>query len=156
MATTNDLSDSSLFDQVTLDLIRKILTSTKKPSPINNSHKIMIARSDQLRAINDASDKKLLSLLMTVKSYAPVDHSILFLLKAHEKGLSADALEVLEVIISEELQVVGKDLMDILAKSEEMPMSWAVSLFGDEAELRHQAAVAQKSSIDLNRLRGFK
>ena len=152
-----DLNKSPFFDKRLIPLVQKILFfQESNASIISGFEKSVLKRSDEIRKLDNSLDRKLINLLSRVQRFTPLEDVLFFLLESQKRDQVEDAREALEAIISEEFLVDKEGLKEIFRKGKEMPMSWAVTLYGDEGAERQETPSVNKSSIDLSKLRNFK
>lgn len=155
-----DLSNSKLFDDRVLDLVRSIFYyGSNNFRPINGNEARLLKMTDDLKKINlmikDDSSKfnDLIHLLTELKPYIPLTDLLFFLISCKRKKMFDDALQVINMIKMAETVFSGNDLKKILDEADEIPMVFAVAMLGDDVATREEVKRVETSSIDLGRMR---
>lgn len=151
-----DLNKSTFFDKRITDFVRKLLYNPYKATPISNFEIQLQERIEELISLNSYLKGDLVNLLEQSKNYIPMTDSLFFLLHAQKIGEIDEAKEALTVATYEKKSLDRESLKTLLKESKQTPMSWAVSLIGENEDERYQEQPKTKSGIDLSRLRDFK
>jgi hypothetical protein len=151
------LSLDALLEEKRINKYLEDLIKNKKRTPITQSEVFLSSNSDRIQALDMDISGKLIEILNHTSGLVRTVDATSFLLASTTVGKLDEAYETLEVIAARRLTVSGKDLRQILKDSDDMPLSWAVTLLGSEDDEDDEPVIpVNKSSIDLDRLHSFK
>lgn len=148
-----DLNSDPFFDKRVIDLVRALTNGSNPRMSISGVETAIFRLRDRVVALNEEMDGGLVVLLNNTRSMVAPHDALFFLLKSSEKNCLLDARRALNVAVQESMHLDAKTLQAILANQSEMPMEWAIGIFGESNYNRDEPITKQQSSIDLNKMR---
>lgn len=152
------LNNSTFFDDRTISFLRKLFNSNGKVAPLSGNEQKFLDRSDELFAMNEHFDGRLVTNLSKYKNYAPVVDAVFFLLEAQKRDILDQADGILQMAVREEQVLTSAELGESLEEVESMTADWIVNLFGNGTGDRHakKGPTGPSSSLNLDAMRNFK
>ena len=152
----DDLNSSPLFDDRHMKFLRGILTG-RPLSPISATEQKFLARTPLVKQVNEELDRMLLQKMESWKKFISVQEAVAFLIKALRRKQLDDAVFILDTAVQETRSAKFKDLLTILDEAKNMPASWALSVYAEEIDNRHQPAKTENlSGLNLEAMKNFR